>query len=214
MSKRLNLANKPFTNRALPWAVTSILVAFSLIALIFIVRWTSEANAQASQVQNQITTLNQQEQLLRKRSEEVKQALTPDQLQVLKSAHELVDRKRFSWTRLLGDLEAVLPQDVRVARIAVRHVATSGGHTVADLELTVIAKTPTIVTDMIAEMDRGGIFQAELRSVSLQKGRGESGAEYELSVQYTPRASFTTSTDGGARASVERSATGSTGGPQ
>ena len=213
MSK-LNLANKPFTNRALPWTVTSVLVVFSLVALIFIVRWTSEANAQANLVQNQITNLSQEEQLLRKRAEEVQNALTPEQSKALKSAHELVDRKRFSWTRLFGDLEAVLPNGVRVTRIAVRHVAAHGGHTVADLELTVVATTPTTVTDMIAEMDRGGIFHAELATQSLQKGKGETGAEYELNVQYSPRSSFASATEEGARAAVERPTTASTGGPR
>ncbi len=213
MSK-LNLANQPFTNRALPWTVTSVLVVFSLVALIFIVRWTSEANAQAKLVQNQITSLSQEEELLQKRAEEVKGALSPEQAKALKSAHELVDRKRFSWTRLFGDLESVLPNGVRVTRITVRHVAAQGGHTVADLELTVVATTPTTVTDMIAEMDRVGIFHAELATQSLQKGKGETGAEYELNVQYSPRASFASGTDEGARAAVERSTTASTGGPR
>jgi len=45
---------------------------------------------------------------------------------------------------------------------------------------------------MIAEMDRAGIFQAELRSQNLQRGRGESGAEYELYVVYQPRFGSTT----------------------
>jgi Tfp pilus assembly protein PilN len=215
VSKRLNLANKPFTNRALPWVVTTVLVFFSLIVLTFIVRATSQANAQAKLVQSSITSLNEDERLLqRKRAEEVQNALTLEQVQALKSAHELVDRKRFSWTRLFGDLEAVLPDGVRVTRIAVRHVAAHGGRTVADLELTVVAKTPTIVTDMIAEMDRGGTFQAELRSQSLEKGKGETGAEYELNVQYSPRGRFASSTDENARAAVERSTTGSTGGPR
>jgi len=210
---KLNLANKPFTNRALPWTVTSVLVVFSLVALIFIVRWTSEANGQANLVQKQITNLSQEEELLRKRAEEVQNALTPEQSKALKSAHELVDRKRFSWTRLFGDLEAVLPNGVRVTRIAVRHVAAQGGHTVADLELTVVATTPITVTDMIAEMDHGGIFHAELATVSLQKGKGETGAEYELNVQYNPRASFASATED-ARAAVERPTTASTGGPR
>lgn len=212
MSKRLNLANRPFTNRALPWTVTAVLASFSLVALILIVRANSQTSAQAKLVQSDLSSLNQEEQLLRKRAEEVQNALTPEQLKALKSAHELVDRKRFSWMRLFGDLEAVLPNGVRVTRIAVRHVAAQGGHTVADLELTVVATTPTTVTDMIAEMDRGGIFQAELASQSLQKGKGETGAEYELNVQYSPRASFASSTDEGARAAVERSSTSSTGG--
>ena len=213
MSK-LNLANKPFTNRALPWTVTSVLVVFSLVALIFIVRWTGEANAQANLVHSQITNLSQEEQLLRKRAEEVQNALTPEQSRALKSAHELVDRKRFSWTRLFGDLESVLPNGVRVTRIAVRHVAAHGGHTVADLELTVVATTPTTVTDMIGDMDRGAIFHAELTTQSLRKGKGETGAEYELNVQYSPRASFASATEEGARAAVERSTTASTGDPR
>jgi hypothetical protein len=52
----------------------------------------------------------------------------------------------------------------------------------------VVAKKPTTVTDMIADMDHGGVFQAELRSQNLQKGRGETGTEYELYVHYSPRA--------------------------
>jgi Tfp pilus assembly protein PilN len=209
---RLNLAYKPFTNRVLPWAVTSALVFFSLIALTLIVSATSQKNEQNKRIQSDLNSLNQEEQLLRKRTEEVQNAFTPEQLQALKSAHELVDRKRFSWTRLFGDLEAVLPNGVRVARIAVRHVAAQSGHTIADLELTVIATTPVTVTDMIAEMDRGGIFQAQLNAQSLQKGKGETGAEYELTIQYTPRSSFASSTAEGARASVERPAADSSGG--
>ena len=108
----------------------------------------------------------------------------------------------------------MLPNGVRVTRIAVRHVAAHGGHTVADLELTVVATTPITVTDMIADMDRGGIFHAELATVSLQKGKGETGAEYELNVQYSPRASFASATEEGARAAVERSTTASTGDPR
>jgi hypothetical protein len=56
------------------------------------------------------------------------------------------------------------------------------------LELTVVAKAPATVTEMIAEMDRGGVFHAELRSQTLSRGRGETGAEYELAVIYRPRA--------------------------
>ena len=81
-----------------------------------------------------------------------------------------------------------MPGNVRVKRIAVRGVATRGNETLADLELTVVAKSPAIITEMIADMDRAGVFHAELRSQTLQRGRGETGAEYELYVIYRPRA--------------------------
>ena len=192
MPTKLNLATKPFSNRSLPWVVTTVVVVVSLVCLVFIVRATGRANAQAAAVQKDIHDLKQQELNLRKQADAIKNSLTSDQLQTLAAAHTLVDRKHFSWSRLFADLESALPGTVRVKRIAVRGVTTRGNETLADLELTVVAKTPATVTEMIAEMDRAGVFHAELRSQTLSRGRGETGAEYELAVIYRPRAGSTT----------------------
>jgi len=185
---RLNLASKPFSNRSLPWAVTALVVFFSLISLFFIVRATRRTSLEAQAIQNDINSLRQQEQTLRQQAEAVKNSLTPEQLQTLTAAHTLLDRKHFSWSQLFADLELALPGNVRVKRIAVRGVAKQGGQTVAQLELAVVAKSASTVTEMIAEMDRAGVFHADLSSQNLQRGRGESGAEYELLVTYRPRA--------------------------
>ncbi len=188
MTTKLNLASKPFSNRSLPWVVTALIVVVSLVALVSIVRATSQANARAAAVQNDINNLKGQELALRKQVQAVKNSLTTEQLLTLGAAHTLVDRKHFSWSRLFADLESALPGSVRAKRIAVRGVATRGNETLAELELTVVTKSPATITEMIAEMDRAGIFHAELRSQTLQRGRGESGAEYELYVIYRPRA--------------------------
>ena len=188
MPTKLNLASKPFSNRSLPWVVTSVIIVVSLIALVFILRSTSRANAQAAAVQHDINILKQQEIEARRKAEAVKNSLTTEQLQTLGAAHTLVDRKHFSWSRLFADLESALPGSVRVKRIAVRGVTTQGNATLAELELAVVAKSPTSVTDMIGQMDKDGIFHAELHAQNLQRGRGESGTEYELSVIYRPRA--------------------------
>lgn len=200
MPTKLNLASKPFSNRSLPWAVTTFVILVSLICLIFIVRATRQAQAQAAIVQNDINSLGLQDHSLHEQAQAVKNSLTGEQLRSLKAAHSLVDRKQFSWSRLFADLEQALPGTVRVKRIAVRGVSAHGDELPAELELTVVAKTPATVTEMIAEMDRLGIFHAELRSQNLQRGRGESGAEYELFVQYRPSAG--TSSDTGASASI------------
>ena len=192
MPTKLNLATKPFSNRSLPWVVTTVVVVVSLVCLVFIVRATGRANTQAAAVQKDINDLKQQELNLRKQADAIKKSLTSEQLQTLAAAHTLVDRKHFSWSRLFADLESALPGTVRVKRIAVRGVTTQGDGTVADLELTVVAKAPATVTEMIAEMDRGGVFHAELRSQTLSRGRGETGAEYELAVIYRPRAGSAT----------------------
>jgi len=191
---KLNLASRPFSNRSLPWVITAVVILISLISLTFIVRATRTANAQADGVQNDLNNLGRQELALRQQAETVKNSLTAEQLQTLDAAHALVDRKHFSWSRLFADLESALPAAVRVKSIAVRGVVMRGDETLAELDMTVVAKAPATVTDMIAEMDRAGIFHSELRAQNLQRGRGESGAEYELGVTYRPRAGAATET--------------------
>jgi Tfp pilus assembly protein PilN len=174
----------------LPWLLTFLVLFVSVIGLFLVVHLTSKANSEATVVQADINNLRQQEQTLMEQAKAVKNTLTPDQQLTLKAAHQLVDRKRFSWSRLFADLEASLPGSVKVSRIAVSDVTPHDDQMVAELDLAVFAKTPTTITEMISSMDRAGVFHAELRSQNLQKGRGESGTEYELYVVYRPRAGF------------------------
>ncbi len=185
-----NLATRPFSNRALPWVLTASILFLSVVGLFLVIRLTTEANKQASFVQANVNDLKQQEETLMTQAKAVKNSLTPEQQQALRAAHELVDRKRFSWSRLFADLEASLPGTVKVSRIAISNVTAQGDQMVAELDLAVFAKAPATITEMISSMDRAGIFQAQLRSQNLQKGRGESGTEYELSVVYRPRAGY------------------------
>ncbi|HEY0728217.1 MAG TPA: hypothetical protein VGD38_09125, partial [Pyrinomonadaceae bacterium] len=174
----------------LPWALTAIILFVSVIGLVVVVRLTTVANSQAQALQLDINNLRQQEQGLLKNAEAVKNQLTPEQQQAVPAAHQLVDRRKFSWSRLLVDLEASLPPNVRVSRIAVRDVTTQANQTVAELELAVFTKNPSTITDMISAMHEDGIFQPEMRGQTLQKGRGEAGTEYELYVVYRPKSSY------------------------
>jgi Tfp pilus assembly protein PilN len=183
----LNLASKPFNNRALPWILTVGILFVSLIGLIVVVQLTTSTRRESAAVQTEVNKLKQEEQALLTRVDAVKQSLTPVQQQTLQAAHQLVDRKSFSWSRLLADLEGALPDNVRVSRIAVRGVSTQGAQTIAELDLAVFSKNPTTIVDMIKSMDHDGVFHADLVSQNLQKGRGEGGTEYELSVIYRPR---------------------------
>jgi Tfp pilus assembly protein PilN len=186
----LNLASKPFSNRSLPWALTAVILFISVIGLLVVVRLTTTARAQERAVQAEINTLRQQEQALLKGAEEVKNSLNADQQQAVPAAHQLVDRRSFSWSRLLVDLEASLPPNVRVLRIAVRDVTKQGDQTIAGLELVVFTKNPSTISEMITAMHQEGIFRPEMRAQNLSKGRGESGTEYELYVVYRPRPGY------------------------
>jgi len=184
---KLNLSSHPFRNRALPWSVAIALTLVSFLFLVFVAKWTIQTNAQTRATEREVAGLRKQTQDLNERTEKIKVTLAPEDQRTLKSAHTLIDRKRFSWSRLFADLEVALPGTVRVQRIAVNGVATEGDRTVADLDLTVACKNPSTITQMIQDMDREGIFHAELRSQNLQRGKDETGAEYEMNVHYVPR---------------------------
>ena len=188
MTAKLNLASNPFRNRVLPWTVTAVITVVSVVALILIGRSSVVTNAQAQTTQRDVAELQKQADALNKRAEEIKTAMTPEQRRTLKSAHTLVDRKRFSWSRLFADLEGALPGTVRVARIVVKEVSAQDNRTVANLDLTVVSKNPATITQMIEDMERQGVFHAELKSQNLQRGKSDSGAEYEMNVYYEPRA--------------------------
>jgi len=197
----------------LPWTLTAVIAVSSLIALVFILQATSQTNAQVDTVQRDVTSLQQKMAGLKQQAEQVKSALTPDQMQTLRAAHTLVDRKRFSWSRLFSDLESALPGTVRVGRITVKDVVVRGDQTVADLELSVVSKSPATIMQMISDMDSAGIFQAELVSQNLQKGRGEIGTEYVMNVRYVPRNGVPTSSNNGASlAAIESSTVAANGG--
>jgi Tfp pilus assembly protein PilN len=210
VSAKLNLANQPFRNRALPWTITVIVTVASLLALVLIVRASMKTNAKASLVERDVNSSREQAKALQQRAEEIKEALTPDQLQTLQAAHTLVDRKRFSWSRLFADLEASLPSNVRVMRINVRDVALRGNQTYAELELTVVGRSDADVTHMIGEMDRAGIFQAEPLSQDAQTDNNQGGTEWTLRVLYRPRAGAPAAADNNSRIAASTAPANST----
>ena len=184
MNNSLNLASKPFNNRIVPWALTALVLFVSLIGLVVVVRLTTNARREAGVTEAKINELKQREHTLMEAARQVQNSFTPEQQLALPAAHALVDRKVFSWSRLLVDLEASLPDKIKVSRIAVRDVTRQSGQTVAQLDLAVFTESPATLSDWISQLHQEGTFEAELRNQQLQKGRGEAGTEYELFVIY------------------------------
>ena len=190
MNNSLNLASKPFSNRIVPWALTALILFVSLIGLILVVRLTTNARKEAGVTEAKINELKQEEHKLLEAAKQVQNSFTPEQQLALPAAHALVDRKGFSWSRLLADLETSLPNNIKVSRIAVRDVTRQASQTVAQLDLAVFTQNPSTLSEWIGQLHQDGIFEAVLRNQQLQKGRGEAGTEYELVVIYRARPGF------------------------
>lgn len=193
MINQINLSSHPFRNRTLPWILSAVLLAVSLFGAFFVyVEW-DKVSRQTKSVKDETTKIEPQIAALKRRSEEIKQNLTPEQVALLRSAHSLVDRKRFSWSRLFGDLENVLPRTVSVSNISIRDVFVDNRKTVAELDFSVLSRDYQSVVDMINEMNNSGIFFAvELRGQDLQRDKGNL-TEYTMQLRYSPRAGISVS---------------------
>ena len=190
MTNNLNLASKPFSNRLLPWVLTAVILFISVVGLVVVIQLTTSINRDVAAKSASVNQMKQEEQVLISKGEELKRQFSTEKQQTLQAAHQLADRKGFSWSRLFVDLEGALPDNVRVSRIAVRDITRQGDQTVAELDLAVFSKTSNNVLQMMSEMNKSGMFSAELVNQNLQKGRGEGGTEFELVVVYRPRHSY------------------------
>ena len=187
MVAKLNLASQPFRNRALPWAVAVLVSLASVVALVLIFSEYSRVRAEADAADRQVQSLRGERAELERQAAAIRQNIPPEQRQTLEAAHALVERKSFSWSQLFADLEQLLPSSVRVSRINVREVSRRGEQTTADLDLTVVGRTPNDVIGMMTEMNRLGTFRAVPVTENQRSGKGESGFEWVLRVNYVQR---------------------------
>jgi Tfp pilus assembly protein PilN len=186
--EQINLSSRPYRNRALPWILAAALLLISFFGAFFVFVEYEKVTAQTKAVKEEIARIDPQIAELKRRGEQIRQSLTPEQQILLRTAHELVAEKRFSWSRLFGDLESVLPREVSVSKIGVNDVIDSGGgKMLAELDFSVMSRDYGAVDNMIANMNNSGIFQAELRSQDLQRDKGNL-TEYTLRLRYAPRA--------------------------
>ncbi|MEP6924958.1 MAG: hypothetical protein ABI954_10880 [Pyrinomonadaceae bacterium] len=188
MINQLNLSSRPFRNRTLPWILAAVGLAVSFFAAFFVLVEYQKVNNQTKAVKAEINEIDPKIKALKTESDKIRQSLTPEQQVLLRSAHSLVDRRRFSWSRLFADLESVLPRDVRVSNVGIRDVVDQGGgRMLAELDFSVMSKDYQSVNNMLNEMNNSGKFQGELRAQDLQSDKGNL-TEYSIQLRYLPSA--------------------------
>lgn len=186
MITRLNLSSKPFRNRNLPYVLALFLLLFAAVGAIFSFSQLRDNRLENEKALAEISAKQAEIKRLKGQGEAVQQELSPDDKALLTAAHKLVANKTFGWSRLFGDLEAVLPGSVSASRISVQNVYQDGDRIRAELEFAVLSRDYPAVMTMIQQMNNSGIFQAELRGQDLQRNERVTYTEYTLRLIYTP----------------------------
>ncbi len=120
MTRRpFNLATRPFRNETLPALLLGVgfvlLVAGSVVHALAV---RSLLPAQTSARHREVDQLETRLQRLEARAGELRREVPGATLEEWLFVKDMVDRRAFSWTRLLRDLEESLPEGVRIASLA------------------------------------------------------------------------------------------------
>lgn len=97
--------------------------------------------------------------------------------------NQLITRKGISWTKLFGDLENVMPHNVRL--VSVRPQVNVDNQVV--LDMTVASQTTEPVIDMLMKLEASALFGATAVTSWLPPSQSEPLFRYRVNVQYAPR---------------------------
>jgi len=182
VSRPLNLARQPFTNERLP---TLALGLGCLLLLGGSVRHAMSAwqllPSRTAAVDGELVALENEASELRARAAELRERSAPeDSLREWAAVRALVDRRAFSWSKLLATLEETMPPSVRL-----RQVAPGGEAGPVEVRLTAVAHS---VEDALAFLtalrERPEFADAFLGSLS----ESAEGIDLQYSMRYAPAA--------------------------
>jgi Tfp pilus assembly protein PilN len=155
---RTNLSTRPFYNErgvhlllGLAAALVLALTVFNLTQIVVLSRRQSELSSHAETSETRATEL-------RARAIQTRQAVNTKQLEAVsgaaQEANDIIGQRLFSWTDLLNQLEATLPDEVRIAALRPR-VERDGTVTV---QINVTGRTTEDINEFIENLEATPAF--------------------------------------------------------
>jgi hypothetical protein len=95
----------------------------------------------------------------RRKLEQQKIVLTDQHAMQLASARQLIQRKVFSWNKMIGDIEEYIPKNTRIMSIKVEEIVNSGADVTARVQVKALGTTPDELTAMMTNLEKSnGLF--------------------------------------------------------
>jgi type IV pilus assembly protein PilN len=180
----INLSSQPF-RRDRPMLVGSGILAILLIGLLgALVSLAMMDRGQRADLRREIAQL--QTQLTKVTAEQAKVDAVirkPENAAVLDQTfffNSLLYRKGISWTRLLADLEKVMPHNVQLAQVR----PSVNSRNQITLDMTVAAETPEPIIDLVKSLEGSRVFALPSLRSSAPPNQNEKLYRYRVSVNY------------------------------
>jgi hypothetical protein len=191
MRTKLNLSTRPFTNHRLFWIALVAVYFTSLWLMLWFVSQKGGVIAKADDLKRRIESQKQLAQEAkteqeRRNREEVKVVVTEQQAIELAAARQLIQRKVFSWNRMIGDIEEYVPKNTRIISIKVDEIANTVEEAMARIQVKAIGTTASEMTEMMINLEKsGGLFVLGETGQDATTENGET--PFTLNLTYRPR---------------------------
>ncbi|HQR39297.1 MAG TPA: hypothetical protein PLF26_12970 [Blastocatellia bacterium] len=163
----LNLAKHPFRNRSLFWIVVASVFAVGGAALLVTLARAATVGADTAAEREKIAKQESTIKDLQGRLDELARAkgaaiFTIDDRHALDQARTLIVERSFSWSRLFHDLEAVVPERVRLTSVSVGAIEGEGKDRVVTILISGHGQDIDQMSALLANFDKtGGRFSAD-----------------------------------------------------
>ena len=187
MKIHVNLATRPFRRDRPILVAGGAIASLLVISLAWFVYTAWQDSRDVERARTSIARLNSQ--IKRVASDQSKvdaemrlpaNSIVLDRSVLLNS---LIRRKGISWTRIFGDLETVLPANVRIT--AIRPQLDGRGH--VRLEMTVAAAAQEPVIDFMAKLEGSELFGQTAATAITPPSQNDPNYHYRVMVNYAQK---------------------------
>lgn len=191
MRTKLNLSTRPFTNHRLFWIVLVVVYFTSLWLMLWFANEKGSVIVRADDLKRRIDSQKQlakeaTDDLERRKKEQVRVVVTEPQAIELAAARQLIQRKVFSWNRMLSDIEEYVPKNTRIISIKVDESANATDEAMARVQVKAIGTTAGEMTEMMISLEKsGGLFEVGETGQDATTDNGET--PFTLNLTYRPR---------------------------
>lgn len=183
----INLASEPFRRDRAVIVASSVLggllvVTFGLLVMLIVNErgQKSDVREATAQAEAQIVRLTAEQAAL---EDSMRKPENADVLERSVFLNTLIARKGVSWTKLFGDLESVMPHNVRL--VAIRPQTDPQNN--IQLEMTVGAQSVEPVVNLLQKMEGSGIFSVPSVANCLPPSQSEPLYRCRVSVNYAQK---------------------------
>ena len=185
----INLATEPFRRDRHIIAGLSISCGVLACSLIILVSLAYSARTRAAKMRAEVERLSRVARQLNSDQTQLDGKLRlPVNAAVLEHSvllNALIERKAISWTRIFGDLETVLPPDVRLISIRLPKVNAEARGVM--LDMIVGSQSPEPVLKFLRRLEGSPLFGPAAVSSVLAPNQNEPLYRYRVSVNYAQK---------------------------